>query len=314
NQEACSCYTVSSSTSPRPLFHAHHFFDFRTFNPADLTTPSTPQTREYYPDDYNPDPFGALNTPLFTSHFAIQTWSRNATSEFPIPLTNSPSNIYLSHDPDASPSHLTLRTSRTPTFQSTAELECAYKNMLYASLRMRARVLGSPGGVAGFFTFYNDTQESDIEILTRDPVTNVRYTNQPALNDEGDEVAGASQDVGGLKSWEEWREHRVDWLPGESVWWVDGGEVARSRYMVPTVESYLVLNMWSDGGEWSGVMEEGASAELQVEWIEMVFNVSGEMRGKECGVVCKVDGVKEVGTPEAVKGAAVELKVAWGLL
>ena len=58
---------------------------------------------------------------------------------------------------------------------------------------------------------------------------------------------------------------------------------ATNTYSVPRRPSYLVLNMWSDGGEWSGDMDVGGSAELQIQWIEMVFNTSGPVEGPDGG-------------------------------
>jgi hypothetical protein len=191
---------------------------------------------------------------------------------------------------------------------------------------MYGRVVGAPGAVAGFFTFFDKTNETDIEILTRDPKDKIRYTNQPALDDNGNDVAEASQAVGKLAAWDEWQTHRVDWLPGNSHWWLNGGQVAKTTYSVPSAPSYLVMNMWSDGGEWSGDMEVGESAEFQIQWVELVFNTSGpvegapdpqlERRGGEegCKVVCKVDGLKETGKPEVVSLAGPGAPVSLPLL
>ena len=70
--------------------------------------------------------------------------------------------------------YLVLRTVRLEDFQSSAEVENEQKNLMHASLRVKARVLGDKGAVAGFFTFYNDNNESDVEILTDDPVDMIR--------------------------------------------------------------------------------------------------------------------------------------------
>lgn len=92
-------------------------------------------------------------------------------------------------------------------------------------------------------------------------------------------------------------------------------------YGVPKKPSSLTLNVWSDGGIWSGNMSVGDEAYLQVQWVEMVFNTSGPVtgprgatrgkrwlglagmlekrKGKGCETVCTVDGVQRVGFPEA---------------
>jgi beta-glucanase (GH16 family) len=240
--------------------------------------------------------------------------------------------------------YLTLRTTRLPTFQSTAEIENEQKNLLHASLRFRARIVGAPGAVAGLFTYFDDTNESDIEILTSDPPTKYRFTNQPATR-KGDDVPGASVAPSNLPTWNEWRTHRIDWLPSMSRWYVDGKFIAQNNYSVPRKPSGLVLNMWSDGGVWSGNMSVGDSAELQVQWVQVVFNTSGKREGpggsrgghkrkrwladlageslnegvrvfekrgeKGCKTVCKVDGVEKDGFPQVAYVGAGSTPGAW---
>lgn len=177
----------------------------------------------------------------------------------------------------------------------------------YASIRLLARVRGKPGAVAGIFTYYNDTSESDIEILTRDPTTSVEYSNQPTVNADGDVFPGSNFNTsmagGGSRQWTDWNVYRLDWLPGRSAWYSNGEMAASTRVNVPGDESSLIVNIWSDGGFWSGNMSVGDKAELQVQWIEMVFNMPDtKSGGRGKGVVCSVDEV--VGTPVRAEGVS----------
>lgn len=105
--------------------------------------------------------------------------------------------------------------------------------------------------------------------------------------------------------WTDWHTHRIDWVAGKSSWFVDGRHYLDKAYGVPTVPSYLILNMWSDGGVWSGEMQPQHEARLEIEWIEMVYNISDESPSRSgsktrrrrraaaaagCRVVCTVDG------------------------
>lgn len=67
---------------------------------------------------------------------------------------------------------------------------------------------------------------------------------------------------------------------------------------VPTAPSALLLNLWSDGGNWSQDMSVGAQVVGAFQWIEMTYNVSGGNGGDKCFTGCNVDGVKVQGTPE----------------
>ena len=64
------------------------------------------------------------------------------------------------------------------------------------------------------FIYYDDNNESDIEILTSDPSTHIRYSNQPTVDKGGNLIAAASNDVTLPKDtdWTAWNEHRIDWL------------------------------------------------------------------------------------------------------
>jgi hypothetical protein len=338
NSPNCSCYVVNSG-SGNEYFQYHRFFDFRNLasrpgqflkNPPLINHKQNASELPVWDADI-------LNSTGWNADWGIQSWGKDATDDFPTPMTNSLANVYIGQNDDAKDwfTWLTLRTSRLEDYQSAAEIESEQKNLMHASLRMQGRVIGSKGAVAGFFTFYDDDNESDIEILTNDPTNKIRYTNQPSLDKDGNEVQVASQAPSNLAPWDQWQMHRIDWLPKNSYWYLNGQQVSANTYSVPRKESYLVLNMWSDGGEWSGNMTEGDSAEFQIQWIELIFNTSGPVEGaakqdskrsvdllgkreeKGCEVVCKVDDVKETGHPEVIsvkKGAAVAVSMSWGVL
>ena len=324
NNPDCDCYVVQSGAdSQQPeYFQYYRFFDFRNLPGGFSQAPGQVNDSLGLESTWQPDIFTSDD---WVADWGIQNWSKKATEDFPIPMTNSPANIYLGKEDDAS--YLALRTSREEDFQSAAEMENSQKNLMHVSMRMSGRVVGSKGAVAGFFTFVNDDNESDIEILTRDPIDTIRYTNQPAVGKDGNEVAEASVQANELPSWENWQTHRIDWLPKNSYWYLNNKQVAANTYSVPRKQSYMVLNMWSDGGTWSGNMTVDDSAEFHVQWIEMTFNTSGPYDGgkgnekrskaKGCETVCKIDDVKRLGTPDVVsvnKSAAAAVSVSWGVL
>ncbi|EUC31533.1 glycoside hydrolase family 16 protein [Bipolaris victoriae FI3] len=329
NNADCDCYMVSSGAEAKnpSYFQYYRFYDFRNLPGAlDQSPPTINQSQNAAQlPTWQPDLF---NSDAWNFDWGIQNWSKDATSDFPVPLTNSPANIYLGSEQDTS--YLAMRTTRASSHQTAAEMENQQKNLMHASLRMYGRVQGSSGAVAGFFTFFDDNNESDIEILTQDPKDKIRYTNQPSVDKAGNEIAAASLDPANLPRWDDWHTHRIDWLPKQSYWFLNGDQVAQNTYSVPRKPSYLVLNMWSDGGEWSGNMSVGDSAEFHIQWIDMAFNTSGPYEGeqqqddkkrnvkrkeKSCKTVCRIDGVKQVGTPEvAYVGSAVVSTVSWSLM
>jgi hypothetical protein len=205
------------------------------------------------------------------------------------------SDMTQEHDGSSSSTHLTLRSYRNADFVSTAEIDSKLHNIFHASITVRARVRGAPGACAGIFTYLDDKTESDIEILTRDPTNHIRYTNQPGLDDDGNEIPGASTDAvlpnGAV--WTDWVEHRLDWTPELSAFYANGELVETKTYGIPDAPSSFIVNLvscgsepvvrdslltrlsqWGDGGSWSGMPDIGAAAYLDIQWIEVLFNTS----------------------------------------
>ncbi|KAH8805811.1 concanavalin A-like lectin/glucanase domain-containing protein [Xylogone sp. PMI_703] len=214
--------------------------------------------------------------------------------------------------------HLTLRTARLETFQTAAEIDSTLKDYQFLSVRFEALVKGPVGACAGMFTYHalpasfsnNSTldsntttaaatvQESDIEILTSDPSSSIHFTNQPSQDASGHAIPGATTNTtitsssGGKRKTKnaasfdrsKWNIYRMDWTADQTAWYVNGISVANISINVPRDPMGLVVNMWSDGGGWSGEMEVGEAAFLQVKWIEVVFNVSdGSSSGYDAG-------------------------------
>ncbi|APA06083.1 hypothetical protein SS1G_01485 [Sclerotinia sclerotiorum 1980 UF-70] len=315
NGEECSCFRTDSASSG--YFTYHRFHDFRTVAAAAQTVPDLIANES--------DTSNALATSDFftgqawNNDWSTQSWNNSDTmveSGSSVLMINSPNNVYIetSTDNDASyDTYLTLRTARLPNFQSVAEFDSNEKNFKYLSARFLARVVGSDGACAGMFTYLdsNPIQEADIEILTSGPRNVVQYTNQPSLNKAGDADPRATSNASTADrtmDWSVWNTYRMDWMPKQTSWYVNGESVASISYQVPKSPSGLILNMWSDGGEWTGNMSLYDEAFLQVQWIELVYNTSGDYAGskrelenrksKGCKVVCGVDeGVNITGTP-----------------
>ena len=321
SQPDCECFITNGS---EPSYFTHHYFiDFRN-----ISIPTSPPPNITSADTAGTEPFTSnyFNSPPWSSFWSINnaTGLYNFSDDSHHPQVASAGNIFISHgdgdndgDDDSSShnngTYLTLRTSRTSRFQSVAEMDSLERSMKYLSVRARLRVLASndsagqqsaveTGGVFGMFTYQSDTQESDLEILTSDDSHTIHCSNQPDYNAKtGDAVADASTAVGMPEGsqWTRWTTQRLDWRDGMSSWWVDGVNVLNKTKNVPSKPSGVVLNLWSDGGVWSGNMTVGREVRVGVEWIEIVYNVSSDSRKGTCHLGCLVDGdrVKDVGTP-----------------
>lgn len=339
NANRCECFRTNGSEH----FYSNHIFrDFRNIGgnsgdvPAIITdaaaSASALATSNYFLSDEWKD------------IWATQSWNNSEVmtqNSASILMVNSPNNVYIgmSSSPSISNQHadpstedskdansayktyLTLRTHRTEDFQSAAEIDTREGNFQYISLRLLARVTGSPGACAGIFTYLaNDdpekVQEADIEILTSGPRNMVQYTNQPSDSDSGHPISKATRNSTnpGERDWTLWNTYRYDWTPETSAWYVNGESVANISFQVPRDPTQVILNMWSDGGMWTGNMSTFDQAFMQIQWMQMVFNTSGPFAGdtrkrgvdlrereeekKGCALVCSVDdGVTQIGTP-----------------
>ncbi|EMC94381.1 glycoside hydrolase family 16 protein [Baudoinia panamericana UAMH 10762] len=299
----CTLFAVNGSSSAAAAYFTHYrFYDFRN-----VTNPRSPPAGQ--------------SSGLAASHTTndsswLLDWSprnqaRGAANRMSIPVNYLPQNVFISPANESSAdyvSYLTLATSRLKNdTQSAAEIIfLPSTNVVHVSLRVFARVSGAPGAVAGIFTYNSDESESDIEILTRDPISQVRYSNQPTTDpNTGAPIAGATINATiPSGNWQEWNVHRLDWLPGQTAGWADGSRLHTSTVNVQngTAGSQVILDMWGNGGLWSGNMDVGGRAIMEVQWIEMAFNVSGGAAGPG-GTVCDID--KGVGSPvPAVSGCA----------
>ncbi|RDW84514.1 hypothetical protein BP6252_02104 [Coleophoma cylindrospora] len=344
NGNECSCFRTNNTVN---YFQFHRFYDYRNVDSSMISNPvpdavttasgaaSAGVTNNYFQSN------------AFTQDWSIQTWNNSGNlggqsgSDATILMVNSASNIYIEQSTDSSPdynSFLTLRTSRQTNFQSAAEIDSTEQNFLHMSARFMARVIGSPGACAGLFTYLSPTdpknpmtvQEADIEILTNGPRNMVQYTNQPSNAADGRVLAQASSNVTNPNGidWTQWLAYRVDWTPSMTQWYVNGENVASIGFQTPRDPAGLIINMWGDGGSWTGNMTTFDEAYLQIQYIEVVYNTSGSYGGAEaanngiqsrdengalgllqkrkkhvagCKVVCSVDDqVNVTGTPALI--------------
>lgn len=344
----CSCYLTSGL---EPAYFQHYqFSDFRSI-PCDgnndyTSNPELVDESENNGDEAVTSSF--FDSTAWTDAWAIMSWAKEIGPNSPIRSVNSPRNVFISRNttsPEQS-TYLTLRASRQESFASISEIVFRDENVKHASMRARLRLLPTTvfqasatsaersvesGTCFGMFTYQSDTQETDMEILTGDPVDHIHCTNQPSRNwDTDEEIPDATTDLvvaNGGRDWTQWHDYRIDWLDGITHWYVDGELVVSKTVNVPTEPSSMLVNLWSDGGVWSGELQVGSQVQVGVEWIEMVYNVSQRLDtrtvGKQhharkmswlsrsthqmskraaegCVNSCAVDGTGTVGQPQLV--------------
>jgi hypothetical protein len=313
--EDCDCYRIDGPDAG--YFQHRLFWDFRnvpddggnTYTVAPDIVGDAEATGE------EPATSAYLDSAEWNANWTYLSGPTDSSNN-PYPYVYSKQNVYISRNSTddaggSSATYLTMRAARKEGFVSVSQIVTTQKDILHASIRARMRVIpnglgnasaptagaqavedagaGSSGShpvdagaVVGLFLYESETQETDIEILTRDGTTQVRYSNQPDFNAASDQpVPGASTQAtlpGGLE-YTDWVEHRLDWLGGVVRWWAAGTPVLEKTVNAPSQPMSLNLNIWSNGDDyWSGNMSIGAQVNVGIEWIEMVYNTSADAK------------------------------------
>jgi beta-glucanase (GH16 family) len=139
---------------------------------------------------------------------------------------------------------------------SVAEIDTHRQDILFGTFRVRAVVPTVPGVCMGFFSYHQDSdgsnvQETDIEFLSSDPnyYDTIHYTNQPGtvagvVDPDAAKVITVQQDLTCVVSppphteygqltldfstISAFHNHRFDWMPTTSTFFVDGVQTSVS--------------------------------------------------------------------------------------
>ena len=289
---ASSCTAFTSSGLANSTFLYYRFYDFR--NIASSRSESS----------QNSTAISKIVTDgSWTKDWYIRNYPRKSPGPPSIPVAFTPKRVSISMSPtrkwrfrsqtklnclanstDKSSdysTYLTLSSARIDDeTQEGGEITFTEFDVTSASIRVFGRVSGTTGACAGIFTYLNDTQESDIEMFTRDPNNYVHYSNQPSSTGAPDwtPIPGATVNVSmpqGLR-WTDWHIHRLDWTPGRSVFFVDDIMTNTTTLQVPVSKppSQIYVDMWGANSSWVGSMPIGGEATFDIQWIELLFNAS----------------------------------------
>jgi len=140
---------------------------------------------------------------------------------------------------------------------------------------------GKGGAVAGFFLYFNDTTETDIELVTNDGLNSVCYTNHPSVDTiTGDVINGTSFKDRLPQPWTTNQEQRFDWLPEVSRFYQENVLKQEIRKNVPTHEGTIMINMWSNSGSWSG-LPSTTNVTMSISYINLYYNTTASNSGTD---------------------------------
>ncbi|KAL6894947.1 glycoside hydrolase family 16 protein [Trichoderma evansii] len=181
---------------------------------------------------------------------------------------------------------IALVVSSTLTNDSVpvAELDSARMDMVFGSYRAGMKLTPVNGTCAAFFWYFNDTQEIDMEFLSRefDPKNKVYPVNLVIQSEASLQAGFDASKTGTFKvvnltfdPTAGFHEYRFDYLQDRVLFYADSLLLAEmSGSSVPTSPGHLILQHWSNGNPlWSGGPPE-EDATMTVSYVKAYFNSS----------------------------------------
>jgi beta-glucanase (GH16 family) len=162
---------------------------------------------------------------------------------------------------------LTVPGGQTSGPISSAQLQTTYSDILYGSVRTVAMVSSVSGTTHGFTFYSNDTQEIDFAFVTNNDLL-VHLTNEQVSNTA---TASSYTYAAPSDATTAFHEYRVDWIPGASMFYIDGVLIKTITDNVPTTAGMWVWNNWSNGNTWA-LGPPVADSVLQIQSINAYFN------------------------------------------
>ena len=133
-----------------------------------------------------------------------------------------------------------------------------------AEIKAAAPTTGPEGICQGFFYYFDDNSEIDVEILSAEP----GYVNFVVHGVDRDhfKIEVPNQDT-------EYHEYGFDWQAGRVDFYLDGGIVATTTQDIPSQVGTLIINAWSDEDDWAGRAPQDADRVMHVRDVTTDGNV-----------------------------------------
>ncbi|KAK7608512.1 hypothetical protein JOL62DRAFT_580852 [Phyllosticta paracitricarpa] len=161
-------------------------------------------------------------------------------------------------------------------------------DMLLGSFRVAMKVTGTSGTCGAFFWFRNDTQEIDMEFLSKQ----LNDTSNPVnLVLQSPQSAQAGYDASHTQTYnvyplpfrpdDGFHEYRFDWLDDRVSFYADGQWLKDMTIDLPNSAGHLVINHWSNGDPMWSAGPPSTDAILTVSYVKAYFNSSDERRQRD---------------------------------
>ncbi|KXX74996.1 Beta-glucanase [Madurella mycetomatis] len=178
-----------------------------------------------------------------------------------------------------------------------AEIDTQRLDLFWGTFRASMKMTDVPGTCAAFFWYFNDTQEIDMEFLSKDfNAANKSYPVNLVLQSREAAMAGYDAALTGnfIKAYlpfnptDDFHEYRIDYIPGRVSFYADGMKLAEmDGPAVPSSAGHLILRHWSNGNAlWSGGPPT-EDATVTVRYVKAYFNSSLPQRQRDWENRCR---------------------------
>lgn len=197
---------------------------------------------------------------------------------------------------------------------STGQTQSTREDIRFGSFRAYMQISPINGTCAASFWYHNDTQEIDIELLSRQqrrgrhPINFSIHSEESAGDDDNTSNTTSTIDRQlGFDPAKSFHEYRYDWSQEAVNFYMDGKWTGALDDFLPTASGYVQLSHWSNGFKGWSSGPPSQDALMTVAYFVGYFNSTDPDRiqdyqsrcggGREVGRVCNV---AEVGTTSSV--------------
>lgn len=180
---------------------------------------------------------------------------------------------------------LWVRGDHSKGLVSGAEMATVRNDALYGSFRVGMKLSGTSGTCGAFFWYYNNSQEIDMEFLSKEFNNSQGVVN---LVMQTPESVVQGYDASGTPAFkvlalpfrpdERVHEYRFDWAPGSVEFYVDGIWVYEMTENIPVDAGPIFINHWSNGDPLWSAGPPGEDTAMTVTYVKSYFNTTNTAR------------------------------------
>ncbi|KAF4966791.1 hypothetical protein FSARC_5578 [Fusarium sarcochroum] len=206
---------------------------------------------------------------------------------------------------------------------TASEIDTSRRDFHWGSFRAGMKLTSTKGTCAAFFWYHNDTQEIDIEFLSREFSHNrgIYPINLVVQSKKSMEAGYDASKTGTYKRvnldfdpTDTFHEYRFDYIPGQVLFYADSKLLAQMKGDdMPSAGGHLILRHWSNGNpSWSGGPPK-EDATVAINYVRAYFNSTNHERQSYLGKQCRQSSKTSVCAIDETNDAASIERLSWAL-